>query len=220
MPAIEERPRRIGGGFAGGQPRAVADDSVAFRDSVPTERSQALSKMDSPMRSGFIPAVMRDVMVSSSEERSEDDLDPEAKQEGLRQKNEREYLRRVFIRIWSGGDKAKQKMKKTKVAVAVGLDKKQMQRAVSSWDYDAADGNNVDGRAAALDDAALPQAWQTWRRAKSKVNQQAKAAAGPASPGAGRKAKKAAAAKSPTRHIKLLPGPHARNSTQGVQQRS
>ena len=107
MPAIEERPRRIGGGFAGGQPRAVADDSVAFRDSVPTERSQALSKMDSPMRSGFIPAVMRDVMVSSSEERSEDDLDPEAKQEGLRQKNEREYLRRVFIRIWSGGEKAK-----------------------------------------------------------------------------------------------------------------
>lgn len=115
MPKIEEKPRRIGGGFAGGQPRAVADGSLAFHgDSASAERSQALTKMESPLRSGFIPAVMRDMARSP-------EADDEDTEEELRQKNEREYLRRVFLRIWSGGDKAKEAKVKSTRGLFVGV---------------------------------------------------------------------------------------------------
>jgi hypothetical protein len=114
---MEEKPRRIGGGFAGGQPRAVADDSVAFRgDGTADERSRTLTKMESPLRSGFIPAVMRDVMVRSPERTDDEDVE-----EGLRQKSEREYLRRVFLRIWSGADKEKEAQVKSMRGLGVGV---------------------------------------------------------------------------------------------------
>jgi Ca2+-binding EF-hand superfamily protein len=114
---MEEKPRRIGGGFAGGQPRAVADDSVAFRgDGTADERSRTLTKMESPLRSGFIPAVMRDVMVRSPERTDDEDVE-----EGLRQKSEREYLRRVFLRIWYGADKEKEAQVKSMRGLFVGV---------------------------------------------------------------------------------------------------
>lgn len=124
--------RRIGGGFVGGQPRAVADDSVTYRgDQVSAEKSQTRpSKMVSPLRSGFVPAVMRDVLSRSPDQ---EDQDAEAMEENVRQKNEREYLRRVFMRIWAGGNRENES--KLKAGRALFLDVKQVTAYLRSIGY-------------------------------------------------------------------------------------
>lgn len=104
MPKIEERPRRVGGGFAGGE------------HSASPERKLAPTKMESPLRSGFVPAVMRDVVARSPER-----ADGEDAEQGLRQKSEREYLRRVFIRMWAAGDREKVATVKAVRGLKVGV---------------------------------------------------------------------------------------------------